>query len=113
MARIWRQGQTKPCFIYRFVLAGTLEEKICQRQQVKTDLAQITVDGQDMDSFGAARLSWEELRRVFALEGYDQQLLPSQMPLDSAFGPRCAKGTPEGPSWRHRSWKRRCWACTW
>ena len=26
MARIWRQGQTKPCFIYRFVLAGTLEE---------------------------------------------------------------------------------------
>jgi hypothetical protein len=29
-------------------------------------------------------------------QGYDQQLLPSQMPLDSAFGPRCAKGTPEG-----------------
>ncbi|CAL1149124.1 unnamed protein product [Cladocopium goreaui] len=26
MARIWRQGQTKPCFIYRFVLAGTLED---------------------------------------------------------------------------------------
>ena len=25
MARIWREGQTKPCFIYRFVLAGTLE----------------------------------------------------------------------------------------
>eukprot|EP00434_Breviolum_minutum_P014719 symbB.v1.2.012979.t1/scaffold908.1/size153097/12 len=55
MARIWREGQTKPCFIYRFVLAGTLEEKICQRQQVKTDLAHITVDGQDMDSAGAAR----------------------------------------------------------
>eukprot|EP00435_Cladocopium_sp_Y103_P030226 s1799_g7.t1 len=42
------------------------------------------------------RLSWDELRRVFALEGYDQQLLPSQMPLDSAFGPRCAKGSPGG-----------------
>lgn len=26
MARIWRDGQTKPCVIYRLVLAGTLEE---------------------------------------------------------------------------------------
>ncbi|CAK9038459.1 unnamed protein product [Durusdinium trenchii] len=86
MARIWREGQTKPCYIYRFVLGGTLEEKICQRQQVKTDLAHITVDGQDMDA-DASRLSWDELRRVFALEGYDDQGLPSPALMTSAFGP--------------------------
>lgn len=60
------------------------EEKICQRQQVKTDLAQVTVDGLELDHAGAARLSWDELRRVFALEGYDQQGLPS--PMASSFG---------------------------
>jgi len=28
MARIWRDGQTKPCFVYRLLTAGTLEEKV-------------------------------------------------------------------------------------
>eukprot|EP00913_Durusdinium_trenchii_P033259 g31136.t1 len=59
MARIWREGQTKPCYIYH---------------------------GQDMDA-DASRLSWDELRRVFALEGYDDQGLPSPALMTSAFGP--------------------------
>uniref|UniRef100_A0A0K0EVT5 DNA repair and recombination protein RAD54-like n=1 Tax=Strongyloides venezuelensis TaxID=75913 RepID=A0A0K0EVT5_STRVS len=32
MSRIWRDGQTKPCFIYRFFGTGTIEEKIFQKQ---------------------------------------------------------------------------------
>lgn len=28
MARIWRDGQTKPCFVYRLLTTGTLEEKV-------------------------------------------------------------------------------------
>jgi DNA repair and recombination RAD54-like protein len=31
-ARVWRQGQPKRCFVYRFLAAGTIEEKIFQRQ---------------------------------------------------------------------------------
>ncbi|CAJ1367319.1 unnamed protein product [Effrenium voratum] len=85
MARIWRDGQTKPCVIYRLVLAGTLEEKICQRQQVKTDLADITVDGQDLDGT-TPRLSWDELRRVFALEGYAQGVPLPSLADASPFG---------------------------
>ena len=27
MARIWRDGQTKPCFVYRMLTTGTMEEK--------------------------------------------------------------------------------------
>lgn len=30
MSRIWRQGQQKPVFIYRFVAMGTIEESIIQ-----------------------------------------------------------------------------------
>eukprot|EP00879_Flechtneria_rotunda_P031879 GHRR01034934.1.p2 GENE.GHRR01034934.1~~GHRR01034934.1.p2 ORF type:complete len:106 (-),score=27.41 GHRR01034934.1:413-730(-) len=28
MARIWRDGQTKPCFVHRMLTTGTIEEKV-------------------------------------------------------------------------------------
>ena len=31
LARIWREGQQKTCYIYRFIATGTVEEKIFQR----------------------------------------------------------------------------------
>lgn len=40
MARIHRDGQTKPCFIYRLLLAGTIDEKIYQRQLSKLGLSE-------------------------------------------------------------------------
>ncbi|KHJ82404.1 hypothetical protein OESDEN_17902 [Oesophagostomum dentatum] len=41
MARIWRDGQTRPCHIYRLVTAGTIDEKILQRQIKKTGLSSV------------------------------------------------------------------------
>ncbi|KAK6010569.1 helicase protein [Ostertagia ostertagi] len=38
MARIWRDGQTRPCHIYRLVTASTVDEKILHRQIKKTGL---------------------------------------------------------------------------
>ena len=38
MARVWRDGQKKRCFIYRMVAAGTIEEKMLQRQLHKKAL---------------------------------------------------------------------------
>ena len=35
MARVWRDGQKKPVFIYRLLTTGTIEEKIFQRQTHK------------------------------------------------------------------------------
>jgi hypothetical protein len=35
MARVWRDGQTRPVTIYRLLAAGTVEEKVFQRQILK------------------------------------------------------------------------------
>jgi hypothetical protein len=37
LARVWRDGQKKECFVYRFQATGTIEEKIFQRQWVVFD----------------------------------------------------------------------------
>ena len=66
MARIFREGQTKPCFIYRMFTAGTVEEVIYQRQLQKGNLAKLANDGKS--STNAASFSKEELRDCFTLK---------------------------------------------
>jgi len=44
LARVWRDGQKKDCFVYRFVATGTVEEKIFQRQSHKQNLSSCVVD---------------------------------------------------------------------
>lgn len=66
MARVWRQGQQKPCTIYRLFTSGTVEEVICQRQIQKGNLASRAVDSKK----GSASLGFskEELRDCFTLK---------------------------------------------
>lgn len=40
MSRIHRDGQKKPCYIYRLVTTGCIDEKILQRQLMKQSLSQ-------------------------------------------------------------------------
>ena len=47
MARVWRDGQKKPCFIYRLLATGTIEEKIFQRQAHKKALSSCVVDNEE------------------------------------------------------------------
>lgn len=68
MARVYRQGQTKPCFVYRMFTSGTVEEVIYQRQTQKGNLATITVDGSSSADASSARFSKEELRDCFTLK---------------------------------------------
>ncbi|KAF5347884.1 hypothetical protein D9757_013422 [Collybiopsis confluens] len=44
LARVWRDGQKKECFVYRFISTGTIEEKIFQRQANKQALSSAVVD---------------------------------------------------------------------
>lgn len=64
MARIHRDGQTKPCYIYRLLVQGALDEKIYQRQLTKTGLADAVVDAKKT----AQGFTKEELRDLFRLE---------------------------------------------
>eukprot|EP00434_Breviolum_minutum_P024591 symbB.v1.2.021721.t1/scaffold1893.1/size96936/6 len=49
MARVWRDGQKKPCYIYRLFTTGTIDEKVYQRQICKDGLStmMVTETGED------------------------------------------------------------------
>ena len=64
MARVHRDGQKNPVKIYRFMMAGGMDEKIYQRQVTKTGLADSVVDGKRNE----ASFSVEELRDLFRLD---------------------------------------------
>ncbi|RKP24026.1 P-loop containing nucleoside triphosphate hydrolase protein [Syncephalis pseudoplumigaleata] len=64
LARVWRDGQKKTCFIYRLISTGTIEEKIFQRQSHKQSLSSCVVDeAEDVER----HFSLENLRRLFQL----------------------------------------------
>lgn len=67
MARIHRDGQKRPCRIYRILLKGSLEEKIWQRQVTKLGLAD-SVMQEKSTSNGGAQFSAAELRDLFRLD---------------------------------------------
>jgi len=57
LARVWRSGQQKPCYVYRFFGVGSLEEVCYERQVAKEGLAAGVVDGdQEARKFSAAEL---------------------------------------------------------
>lgn len=65
MARVWRDGQRKTCFLYRFLATGTIEEKIFQRQTHKKALSNCIVDSaEDVER----HFSVAELKELFRLE---------------------------------------------
>lgn len=63
MARIHRDGQKRPCKIYRMLTMGALDEKIYQRQVTKQGLADSVIDSKTSSS----SFTREELRDLFSL----------------------------------------------
>ncbi|KAH7919013.1 hypothetical protein BV22DRAFT_1041287 [Leucogyrophana mollusca] len=62
LARVWRDGQKKECFVYRFISTGTIEEKIFQRQANKQALSSAVVDEKED---AERHFSLESLRQLF------------------------------------------------
>ena len=61
-ARVWRDGQKKKCYLYRMLCAGSIEEKVFERQLSKEGLSGVATNEQ----VETATLT-RELRDLFAL----------------------------------------------
>ena len=67
MARVWRDGQRHRTYVYRLLAAGSIEEKIFQRQVNKQGLTGAVVDAKLGDNQMPA-FDTEQLRRLFHLD---------------------------------------------
>eukprot|EP00899_Mesostigma_viride_P007949 jgi/Mesvir1/17155/Mv07580-RA.1 len=71
-ARVWRDGQKKRTYLYRFLATGTIEEKVYQRQLAKEGLQSVVNsacaandDGSDELKMQVNMMSTEELKKLF------------------------------------------------
>ncbi|CAK9143929.1 unnamed protein product [Ilex paraguariensis] len=64
-ARVWRDGQKKRVYIYRFLSTGTIEEKVYQRQMSKEGLQKVIQQEQTDSKTQGNFLSTEDLRDLF------------------------------------------------
>ncbi|KAG6378110.1 P-loop containing nucleoside triphosphate hydrolase protein [Boletus reticuloceps] len=67
MARIHRDGQKRPVFIYRFLTAGTIDEKIFQRQVTKIGLSN-SLMGNETAGSKADSFTRRDLRDIFRIQ---------------------------------------------
>lgn len=105
MARVWRDGQKKPCFVYRFLCTGTIEEKIFQRQAHKKALSSTVVDQEDDV---ARHFTLNDLRDLFKLEENTVSDTHSKFKCKRCINGIEVKGPPESSDcnsdlseWRH------------
>ena len=63
LSRIHRDGQTKPCFIYRLFTAGCIDEKIFQRQLMKSKLSSKFLDNDNASKTDV--FEQEDLKNLF------------------------------------------------
>lgn len=65
MARIHRDGQKKPVFIYRLFTTGAIDEKIFQRQLMKSNLSDLFLDDKADSTLDV--FDYEDLRDLFTI----------------------------------------------
>ena len=65
MARVWRDGQSRPVTIYRLATVGTIEEKIFQRQNTKQGLGGGLMDAAD-SSGNKFHFTKQDLKDLFS-----------------------------------------------
>lgn len=86
--RVYRFGQKKPCYIYRFLALGTMEEKIYERQVTKQAISKRVIDEQQIDR----HYNQHDLNELYRydLEPDDERILPN-LPKDRLFANMLSK----------------------
>ncbi|EUD66573.1 DNA repair and recombination protein RAD54 and RAD54-like protein [Plasmodium inui San Antonio 1] len=62
LARVWREGQKKICYIYRLFCTGTIDEKVYQRQISKDGLSSMIVTNTNLSK---DQMSDENVKKIF------------------------------------------------
>ncbi|KAF9395289.1 helicase [Podila verticillata] len=95
MARIHRDGQPRPVFIYRLLSSGTIEEKMYQRQLTKIGLSDALMDGKSDEKLN--KFSMAELRDLFTFHEDEPCLTHTLLECDcSSSRPTKARSTRLG-----------------
>ncbi|XP_022826856.1 transcriptional regulator ATRX homolog isoform X2 [Spodoptera litura] len=80
--RVYRFGQKKPCYIYRFLAMGTMEEKIYERQVTKQAISKRVIDEQQIDRHYAEN----DLAELYKFEARPNEPRPiPALPKDRLF----------------------------
>lgn len=79
--RAWRLGQRRPVSVYRLITAGTIEEKVYQRQIYKSALSS-KILSKDTDS--RRLFTYSDLRDLFHLGDGIETVVPSSATLSDA-----------------------------
>ncbi|XP_059308132.1 protein CHROMATIN REMODELING 25 [Lycium ferocissimum] len=81
-ARVWRDGQKKRVYIYRFLSTGTIEEKVYQRQMSKEGLQKVIQQEQTDSDIQGNSLSAEDLRDLFTFHDSVRSEIHENMSCD-------------------------------
>ncbi|KAJ3384046.1 DNA-dependent ATPase protein rad54 [Lobulomyces angularis] len=100
LARIWRDGQKKTCFIYRFIATGTIEEKIFQRQAHKQSLSSCVVDEAENVE---RHFSIDSLRQLFELNSETLCDTHDTFKCKRCVKGKQVKGPPDGKGYSSKS----------
>uniref|UniRef100_A0A0W0FGG1 Dna repair protein rad5 n=1 Tax=Moniliophthora roreri TaxID=221103 RepID=A0A0W0FGG1_MONRR len=63
--RIHRLGQTRPVTTVKLIIQGTIEDRLLQVQKMKTELANLTLGGQNFSKAELMQRRLEELKQLF------------------------------------------------